>query len=74
MILRRGGRIYPLLPRLILYELIQDRLKFCIKVLGWAPRVPLEKGLTVTIDYFRKELKKSDNKEKDNGLATAYVL
>ena len=24
-----------------------------VQVLGWAPRVPLEKGLTVTIDYFR---------------------
>merc|ERR1712024_6948 len=41
------------------------------KVLGWAPRVPLERGLTVTIDYFRNELKRSDNKKHHNGAATA---
>merc|ERR1719468_936985 len=44
------------------------------KVLGWAPRVPLERGLTVTIDYFRNELKRSDNKKHHNGAATAYLL
>ena len=41
------------------------------KVLGWAPSVPLEKGLTVTIDYFRNELKRSDNKNTKNG---SYLL
>ena len=45
-----------------------------IQVLEWAPRVPLERGLTVTIDYFRNELKRSDNKKHHNGAATAYLL
>jgi len=47
------------------------------EVLGWAPRVPLEKGLTVTIDYFRNELRRSNNEKNyndHNGAATAYLL
>jgi len=46
------------------------------KMIGWAPRVPLEKGLTVTIDYFRNELKRSNNEKNQNNeqVATAYFL
>ena len=44
-------------------------------MIGWAPRVPLEKGLAVTIDYFRNELKRSNNDKKHNiQAATAYLL
>ena len=45
-------------------------------MIGWAPRVPLEKGLTVTIDYFRNELKISNNEKNQNNeqVATAYLL
>lgn len=42
--------------------------------LGWAPSVSIEKGLAKTIEYFRKELGRSDNSEKHNGDATEYVL
>lgn len=28
-----------------------------LKILGWSPRVPVEEGLKITLDYFRKELK-----------------
>jgi len=42
--------------------------------LGWQPKVPLEKGLAKTIEYFRKELSRKDNSEKHNGDATEYVL
>ena len=44
-------------------------------MIGWAPRVPLEKGLNVTIDYFRNELKRSNNEKNHNGqAATVYLL
>jgi len=42
--------------------------------LGWTPKVPLEKGLAKTIEYFRRELGRTDNSEKHNGDATEYVL
>merc|ERR1719438_544614 len=44
------------------------------KQLGWQPKVPLEKGLAKTIEYFRKELSRTDNSEKHNGDAVEYVL
>merc|ERR1719312_877530 len=44
------------------------------KQLGWQPKVPLEKGLAKTIEYFRKELSRTDNSEKHNGDAIEYVL
>jgi dTDP-glucose 4,6-dehydratase len=30
------------------------------RVLGWEPKVPLEEGLTITIDYFRKKAQQQD--------------
>ena len=75
MTLRRGGQTSPLAPR---YKAEMSKRFYwhgvIIQVLGWAPRVPLERGLTVTIDYFRNELKRSDNKKHHNGAATAYLL
>ena len=44
------------------------------KELGWQPKVPLEKGLAKTIEYFRRELSRTDNSEKHNGDAVEYVL
>jgi len=44
------------------------------KELGWQPKVPLEKGLAKTIEYFRRELSRTDNSEKHNGDAIEYVL
>jgi len=44
------------------------------KELGWQPKVPLEKGLAKTIEYFRRELSRTDNSEKHNGDAFEYVL
>ena len=44
------------------------------KVLGWSPKVSIEKGLEKTIQYFRKELGRTVNSEKHNGDATEYVL
>ena len=42
------------------------------KVLGWSPKVSIEKGLEKTIQYFRKELGRTVNSEKHNGDATEY--
>jgi len=44
------------------------------KVLGWSPKVDIEKGLEKTIEYFRKELGRTINSAKHNGDATEYVL
>jgi len=44
------------------------------KVLGWSPTVSFERGLAKTIEYFQKELSRSDNSEKHNGDATEFVL
>ena len=44
------------------------------KVLGWFPTVSFERGLAKTIEYFQKELSRSDNSEKHNGDATEFVL
>jgi len=44
------------------------------KELGWQPKVPIEKGLAKTIEYFRRELSRTDNSEKHNGDAFEYVL
>ena len=44
------------------------------RVLGWSPRVSLEEGLAKTIEYFKKELSRTDNKERHNGDATEYNL
>lgn len=35
------------------------------QVLGWEPLVPLEKGLEKTINYFRRELDRSDHAERN---------
>ena len=35
------------------------------EVLDWEPRVPLEKGLQKTIDYFRRELQRSRHSERN---------
>jgi UDP-glucuronate decarboxylase len=35
----------------------QPDISIAAEKLGWAPKVPLEKGLNFTIDYFKKELK-----------------
>jgi len=45
-----------------------------MRELDWSPKVPLEKGLAKTIDYFRKELSRSDNSARHNGDATEYNL
>ena len=44
------------------------------KVLGWSPKISFEKGLSKTIEYFRKEINRSDNSDKHNGDATEYIL
>merc|ERR1719516_398404 len=44
------------------------------KVLGWSPKVDIEKGLEKTIEYFRKELGRTINSAKHNGDATEFVL
>lgn len=36
-------------------------------LLGWSPQVPLEQGLQMTIDYFRKELE-NDDKLRNGGI------
>jgi len=43
-------------------------------VLNWWPKVSLEKGLAKTIEYFRKELRRSAHSDRNNGDPGEYVL
>jgi len=42
--------------------------------LNWEPKVPLEKGLAKTVDYFRKELSRSRHSDRNNGDPAEYLL
>ena len=42
--------------------------------LGWEPLVPLTKGLSKTIDYFKKELSRSKHSDRNNGDPKEYLV
>jgi len=44
------------------------------KVLNWWPKVSLEKGLAKTIEYFSKELRRSEHSDRNNGDPGEYNL
>ena len=43
-------------------------------ILGWEPRVPLDKGLAKTIDYFKRELKRSKHSERNQPHPNEYLV
>ena len=42
--------------------------------LKWEPKVPLEKGLAKTVEYFRKELSRTKHSDRNNGDPAEYLL
>jgi len=42
--------------------------------LGWAPQVPLKKGLKKTVEYFKKELSRNKHSDRNVGDPSEYLL
>jgi len=42
--------------------------------LGWQPRVPLDKGLAKTVEYFRRELGRTRHSDRNNGDPEEYAV